>query len=63
MAIGVWQLVVILALVLIIFGGRRLPELGQGLGLSLANFRKAVNGDDKSDSPDQEEAPDQLKDG
>lgn len=56
MAIGVWQLVVILMLVLVIFGGRRLPGLGQGLGMGLANFRKAV-------VPDQEDAPDQLKEG
>jgi len=45
MAIGIWQLVLILALVLIIFGGRRLPELGRGLGLGLSNFRNAVQSD------------------
>ena len=49
MAIGIWQLVLILALVLIIFGGRRLPELGRGLGLGLSNFRNAIQGDKSAD--------------
>ena len=49
MSIGIWQLVLILVLVLIIFGGRRLPELGRGLGLGLSNFRNAVQGDKKTD--------------
>lgn len=59
MAIGVWQLVIILALALIIFGGSRLPELGRGLGLSLSNFRKALK--DEPDEPASEEHREQSK--
>ncbi len=44
--VGVWELVIILVLVLVIFGGRRMPELGRSLGLALANFRKAIKGED-----------------
>lgn len=36
-------LVVILVVVLIIFGPGRLPELGQGLGRAMREFRKATN--------------------
>lgn len=46
MSIGIGQLLLILAIVLIVFGGRRMPELGRGLGQALANFRKAVKGED-----------------
>ncbi len=40
--IGAWELIIIAILVLVIFGGKRLPELGRGLGRGLANFRQAV---------------------
>ena len=39
---GVWELVIIAILVIVIFGGRRLPELGKGLGQGWANFRQAL---------------------
>ncbi len=41
-SIGVWELIIIAILVMVIFGGKRLPELGRGLGKGLANFRQAV---------------------
>ena len=40
-----WEIVVIVILVLLIFGGRRLPELGRALGKGIANFRGSVSGD------------------
>ncbi|MDR1046000.1 MAG: twin-arginine translocase TatA/TatE family subunit [Candidatus Adiutrix sp.] len=46
--IGVWELVIIVILVIVIFGGRRLPELGRGLGQGLANFRRAVREPDQA---------------
>jgi twin arginine-targeting protein translocase, TatA/E family len=46
--IGVWELIIIAILVVVIFGGKRLPELGRGLGKGLANFRQAVR---EPDSP------------
>jgi len=39
---GLWNIVIIVILVVVIFGGRKLPELGKSLGLGLANFRRAV---------------------
>lgn len=36
-----WELVVILVVVLLLFGAKRLPELGSGLGEGIKNFRKA----------------------
>lgn len=39
--IGVWELVVILLIVIIVFGVGKLPELGSGLGEGIKNFKKA----------------------
>jgi len=40
--ISIWNVVIIVILVIVIFGGRKLPELGKGLGQGLANFRQAM---------------------
>lgn len=61
MPIGIWQLVLILVLVLIVFGGRRLPELGRGLGLGLSNFRNAVQSDKKTDKVAAANEPERLE--
>jgi TatA/E family protein of Tat protein translocase len=42
-SIGMPELVIILVLALIIFGPRKLPELGRSLGKSLGEFRRASN--------------------
>ncbi|HWP98826.1 MAG TPA: twin-arginine translocase TatA/TatE family subunit [Vicinamibacterales bacterium] len=42
-SIGMPELLVILMIALIIFGPRKLPELGRSLGRSLAEFRRASN--------------------
>ncbi|MDG1709731.1 MAG: twin-arginine translocase TatA/TatE family subunit [Schleiferiaceae bacterium] len=50
--IGPWQIVLILAIVLLLFGGRKIPELMKGLGGGLKEFKKAVKeeDDDENDS-------------
>ena len=40
--IGMTELLIILVLVLIIFGAGKLPEIGQGMGKAIGNFRKSV---------------------
>ncbi len=44
---GVMELLVILAIVVLIFGVGRLPQLGKGLGEGISNFRDAIKGKDK----------------
>ena len=47
-SIGAWELLIILIMVAVIFGGKKLPELGRGLGKGLANFRQSVREPDST---------------
>ena len=40
------HLIVILGIVLLLFGGRKLPEIGAGLGKAISNFRSSYKGED-----------------
>jgi sec-independent protein translocase protein TatA len=42
-SLGMQEIIVIFVLALIVFGPRKLPELGKSLGKSLAEFKKASN--------------------
>lgn len=44
--IGVTELVIILVIVLVIFGAGKLPQIGEGMGKAISNFKKSVKGDD-----------------
>lgn len=59
--IGVPELLIILVIVMIIFGAGKLPQIGEGLGKGIKNFRKATKEPDEIDvTPDAE--PDKVKD-
>ncbi|AWK62459.1 twin-arginine translocase TatA/TatE family subunit [Helicobacter cinaedi] len=45
---NLWQIVLILVIVLLLFGGKKIPELAKGLGSGIKNFKKAVKEDDES---------------
>ena len=46
--VGVWQIVVIIFVILLLFGGKKIPELMKGLGQGLQEFKKATKeGKDK----------------
>lgn len=47
--LGIWELVVILVIVVLLFGARRLPEIGGGIGEGIRNFRKSMK-DDKAEN-------------
>jgi sec-independent protein translocase protein TatA len=46
---GVWELLIILVIVLVIFGAKKLPEIGGGIGKAISNFKKATNEPDEID--------------
>ncbi len=47
MRLGIPELLVILAIVVLIFGASRLPELGKGIGKGIKNFKDATKDADK----------------
>ena len=49
--IGPLELVVILVVVLLLFGAKRLPELGRSLGSGMREFKDSVTGKDDDDEP------------
>jgi sec-independent protein translocase protein TatA len=44
--LGVPELLVIALLVLFLFGGKKLPEMGKGIGEGIRNFKKSIKGDE-----------------
>lgn len=45
LGIGAWELTIIFAIVLVLFGGKRLPGVATGLGQAINNFRTALKGE------------------
>ena len=48
---GPMEIAVILVVALVIFGPKRLPELGKSLGSGMRSFKDSVVGDDDADDP------------
>jgi sec-independent protein translocase protein TatA len=49
MSVGPWQIILVLVIVLILFGGSRLGEMGKGLGEGIKNFKKGLSDDEPKD--------------
>lgn len=47
--LGMPELIVILVIVVVLFGGSRLPEIGKGVGQAIKNFKKATSDPDEID--------------
>ena len=55
---GFGELVLILIIVVVVFGSTKLPQLGDGLGKAIKNFKRAVNAQNELDvSPDAKPKP------
>lgn len=52
--IGPWQVLLIILVVVLLFGGRKIPELMKGLGQGMKEFKKATKDEDSDKSNDQE---------
>jgi sec-independent protein translocase protein TatA len=48
--VGPWQIVLIVALVLLLFGGKKIPELMKGLGKGIKEFKEATKEEDEEGS-------------
>jgi len=56
--ISLWQLLIILVIVVVIFGTKRLGSIGTDLGGAVKGFRKAMNDAEKDDDPAKLDKPD-----
>jgi len=49
--LGLPELVVLLIIIFFLFGAKRLPEMGKGIGEGIKNFKRSIKGDDGEDPP------------
>ena len=50
------ELLIILSIVVLLFGAKKIPDLASGIGKGIKNFKKAVKEDDKIESKEEETA-------
>lgn len=55
--VGPTELILIILIIVIIFGARKLPELGKSLGEGIKNFRKSISGKEKEEESSSEKPP------
>lgn len=59
--VGPWEIILLLLLALLLFGAKRLPEIGRSMGKGMREFKDSLSGDDKRDD-DPAELPMQTTD-
>ena len=55
--IGIWELLILLLVLLLVFGPKRLPEMGRQLGKGMREFKESVSGKDDDRVDDMAELP------
>ncbi len=59
-SVSIWEILILLLVVLLIFGPKRLPEMGRSLGKGMREFKDSITGKDDDHAelpPPQEETP------
>ena len=54
--LGPWEIIILVVVLLLVFGSRRLPEIGRSVGKGMREFKNSVTG--KDEEPQLEEAQD-----
>ena len=54
--LGTWEIIVIVLVVLLLFGGRKIPELMRGLGKGVKSFKDGMNGVEENDEKKEEKS-------
>src|SRR5262245_41936421 len=52
---GVWEILLLLLVLLLVFGPKRLPEMGRSMGRGMREFKDSLTGKDKDDEDEQEQ--------
>jgi sec-independent protein translocase protein TatA len=58
--IGPWEIVILVVVLLLIFGSRRLPEIGRSVGKGMREFKNSVTGKDEKPELEDDEKPAEL---
>ena len=56
MGISIWQLLIVLAIVLLLFGTKRLRNMGGDVGSAIKNFKNAVKNEESEDTTTSEDS-------
>ena len=59
--IGMTELLVILGIVILIFGAKRLPEIGSGIGKGIRNFKSSISKDPLEEIESKEQPREQIE--
>jgi sec-independent protein translocase protein TatA len=51
--VNIWEILILLLIALLLFGPKRLPEMGRSLGRGLREFKDSLTGTGKDDEPDE----------
>ena len=54
--LGTWEIIIIVLVVLLLFGGKKIPELMKGLGKGVKSFKDGVNGIEEESGKRKEES-------
>jgi len=58
-SLGIWEILLIVLIVALLFGGKKLPELGKGLGDGIKNFKNSLSKDDKESGEEDDKSEDE----
>jgi sec-independent protein translocase protein TatA len=47
---GTWEWIIIIVVIVVLFGAKRLPDIGKSLGQGIRGFKKELKGEDDSDT-------------
>lgn len=56
-AIGPWQIAIVVVLVVLLFGGKKIPELMKGLGSGIKEFKNAAKDDEQHPASKKQQQP------
>ena len=51
MGVSGWQIAIIVLVIVLLFGGKKIPELAKGMGSGIKNFKKAMKEDEEEVAP------------
>jgi sec-independent protein translocase protein TatA len=60
--VGPWEIVLLLLLALLLFGAKRLPEIGKSMGRGMREFKESVSGRDRDEDDEPAQLPVQTTD-